>query len=152
MEYNHVVKGLDPVADAFAGTVYSDIVNMKNYESAQFIIIKGVGASGTATITVEACDNVSASNVSAIPFTYQACTTGDTWGARTDAATTGFTTTAGSSQLYKIDVKASDLASSGYGYVRLKSVEVVDSAVLGGILVNLTDSKYEKATPESAIV
>jgi hypothetical protein len=151
-ELNHLVKGLDPVADAFSGTVYSDIINMKNYEHAQFIIFKGVGTTGTSTITVEACDDVSGSNVSAVPFVYQACTTGDTWGARTDAAATGFNTTAGSSQLYKIDVDAEQLASSGYGYVRLKAVEVADSPVLGGIFVNLTESKYERSVPETAIV
>ncbi len=151
-ELNHIVKGLDPVADAFAGTVYSDIVNMKNYESAQFIIYKAVGASGTSTITVEASSDAAGTAVSAIPFVYQACTTGDTWGERTKVAATGFATTAGSSQLYKVDVKAEDLAASGYGYVRLKAVEVVDSAVLGGILINLTESKYERSVPETAIV
>ncbi len=149
---NHIVKGLDPVADAFAGTVYSDIINMANYGHIQFIIYKGVGATGTSTVTVEACDDVSGSHVSAIPFRYQVISTGDTEGTPTAVAATGFTTTAGSSQLYKIEVDADALASSGYGYVRLKAVEVVDSPVLGGILAILTEGRYKDAVPETAIV
>jgi hypothetical protein len=151
-EYVHIVKGLDPVADAFSGTVYSDIINMENWGHIQFLIYKGVGATGTSTITVEASDDAAGSHVSAIPFKYQVSTTGDTFGDPTAAAATGFATTAGSSQLYKIDVDADALNASGYGYIRLKAVEVVDSAVLGGIIAILSQGKYKDAVPETAIV
>jgi hypothetical protein len=150
--FNHLVKGLDPVADAFAGTVYSDIVSMKNHNHVQFILIKGVGATGTSTITIEASDDVSASNVEAVPFHYQAITSGDTHGALTAATTTGFTTTAGSSQLYKIEVDVEALLSSGYEYIRLKAVEVANDPVLGGILINLTEPRYDEAVQATAIV
>jgi hypothetical protein len=150
--FNHLVKGLDPVADAFTGTVYSDIVSMKNHNHVQFIIYKGVGATGTSTITVEACDDVSASNSEAVAFHYQAITSGDTHGSLTAATTAGFTTTAGSSQLYKIEVDAEALLSSGYEYIRLKAVEVVDSPVLGGVLINLTEPRYDEAVQTTAIV
>jgi hypothetical protein len=145
------IKGLDPVADAFSGTVYSDIVSMANHNCAKFIIYKGVGTTGTSTITIEACSDTSGSAVSAIPFSYQAITTGDTAGALTAVANTGFTTTAGSSQLYLIYVDAEALAASGYQYVRLKAVEVVDSPVLGGILINLLEPRYNQAVQASAI-
>ena len=148
----HYVKGLDPVADAFSGTVYSDIVSMRNYKTAEFIIYKGVGTTGTSTITVEACDNVSGSNVSAVEFAYQSCTSGDTYGALTKAETTGFTTTAGSSQLYRIVVDSSELGASGYEFVRLKAVESANDPVLGGILIALSESKEETEIPVTAIV
>jgi hypothetical protein len=149
----HVVKGLDPVADAFSGTVYSDIISMKNHRHIQFLLYKGVGATGTSTITVEGSDDASGSNVSAITFKYQAVTSGDTHGALTAAAATGFTTSAGSSQLYKIEVDASQLAASGYPYIRLKAVEVVDSPVLGGIVAILSEPRFDEAVqPSSAIV
>jgi len=150
--YPHLIKGLDPVADAFDGTKYSDIVSLKNHNHAQFIIYKGVGATGTSTITVEACSNVAAGAVSAIPFSYQAILTNDTAGAFTTVANTGFATTAGSSQLYVIYVDAEALVASGYEYVRLKAVEVVDSPVLGGILINLLEPKYDQAVQATAIV
>lgn len=149
--YLHLVKGLDPVADAFDGTVYSDIINMKNHEEITFVIYKGVGTTGTSTITVEACDDASASNSAAIAFDYQAITSGDTHGAMTAATTTGFTTTAGSSQLYLIRVKAQAL-SNNYGYVRLKAVEVANSPVLGGILAILSGPRYDQAVQATAIV
>jgi len=150
--YNKLVKGLDPVADAFSGTVYSDIVSMKNNNHVQFIIYKGVGTTGTSTITVEACDDVTPANSEAIAFNYQAVTTGDTSGVYTAATTAGFATTAGSSQLYKIEVDAEALLDSGYSYVRLKAVEVVASAVLGGILVNLTEPRYDEAVQATVIL
>src|SRR5687768_1193730 len=110
----HFVKGLDPVADAFAGTVGSDIVNMSGYSGVTFVVHKGVGTTGTSTLTVEACDDVSASNTTAIPFRYKAITSGDTEGALTAATTAGFTTTAGSSQVYVIEVDAEELGDTGY--------------------------------------
>ena len=146
------VKGLDAVADAFSGTVYSDVISMKEHKTIVFLVHKGVGATGTSTITIQACDDVTPSNTSAVPFRYQEITSGDTAGAITDATTAGFTTTAGSSQLYAIYVDASDLASSGYGYVRLKAVEVANDPVLGGIIAILDDAKYEQEVQNTAIV
>jgi hypothetical protein len=148
----HVVNALIPAADAFAGTVYTDIINLKNFEHVSFIVQCGAGGTGTATITVEACDDVSASNVSAIPFTYQACVTGDTFGARTKAAETGFTTAAAANKVYKIEVDTDALLASGYGYVRLKSVEVANDPVTGGIIAILTEPRVEKDIFDTAIV
>ena len=151
-EFNHVVNALVPVADAFAGTKYTDIINMKDFSHIQFVIQKAAGAVGTSTITVEACDDVVPTNVVAIPFKYQACTTGDTFGALTTAEATGFATTAGANQLYKIEVDSDALAASGYGYIRLKAVEVVDDPVLGGIIAVLTEPRYGQEVPNTEIV
>jgi hypothetical protein len=147
----HVIKGLDPVADAFAGTTGSDIVDITGHQSATFIIYKGVGATGTSTVTVEACDDVTPSNTTAVPFYYRAITSNDTNGAMTAATTTGFATTAGSSQVYVVEVDEQELASAGYKYVRLKMVEVVDSPVLGGILIVLNNPKFGYSTTNSVI-
>lgn len=152
LETLHLVKGLDAVADAFAGTVASDVVNMAGYEDILFVIHKGVGATGTSTVTVEACDDVTPTTTSAVPFTYRAITTGDTEGALTQVAATGFTTTAGSSQLYAVQINAAALAASGYSYARLKMVEVVDSPVLGGILIVQGCPRYAQAVKPSTIV
>jgi len=145
----HLVKGLDPVADAFSGTVTSDVMDVQG-DGASWIIYKGVGATGTSTITVLACDDTTPSNTTAVAFIYRTCTTGDTWGAWTAATTAGFTTTAGSSQLYQIYVSAAELAEEGYGYAQLQAVEVADDPVLGGILAMVTDIRYG-AQPSSLI-
>ena len=86
---NHLVKGLDPVADAFAGTKYTDVVDFKNHNIVEFYIYKGVGTTGTSTVTVEACDDTTPSNTTAVTFRYQAITSGDTHGALTAATTAG---------------------------------------------------------------
>ncbi len=145
----HLVKGLDPVANAFAGAVSSDIIAVQG-EGIHFVIYKGVGATGTATITVDACDDTTPTTTAAVDFWYRACTTGDTWGDWTHAASTGFTTTAGSSQLYEIYVPSAVLAEKGYGYARLTSTEVVANAVLGGILAFVDGLRYGPQ-PESLI-
>lgn len=149
----HFVKGIDPVAD-FGDTVQStDIVNMKNFESVCFLIYKGVGTTGTSTITVEACDDVAPSNATAIPFFYKTMAgSDDVPSALTKATASGFATTAGSSQLYAVEVRYGDLAASGRNYVRLKMTEVVNSPVLGGVAIILGNPRSLKDPANTAIV
>lgn len=149
---SNVIKGLDPVADAFAATVSSDVINCKNLDSVEFLIYKGVGTTGTSTITVEACDDVTPTTTSAVAFYSQAITTGDTAGALTARAAAGFDTTAGSGQIYRIYADVSALAASGYGYIRLKCVEVVDSPVVGCIIAIGHAPRYQRDVMETAIV
>ncbi|SNX54874.1 hypothetical protein [Thermoanaerobacterium sp. RBIITD] len=66
----HVVNALSPAADAFAGTVFTDVINLRNWEYVSFLIQCGAGVVGTSTITVEACDDTPPTNTGAIPFTY----------------------------------------------------------------------------------
>ena len=108
--FNHIVKGLDPVADAFSETVYSDIINMEKFRTYSVYYLQGRRNDlGTSTITVEACDDAAGTKSVALPFRYQLSTTGDTYGEPTNATASGFTTTAGSSQVYKIDVDSDAL-------------------------------------------
>lgn len=153
-------KGLDPAADAFSGTVRSDVYSLRGHGRILFVIYVGVGATGTSTITVNACDNVTPSNRTAIAFWYREITTGDTDGAITRAATTGFVTTAGSSKIVLVEAEAKDVAAasvnSTYGnhFVELTAVESVDSPVLGGIHVVLGGgpNRYAKSVNATVIV
>jgi len=150
MEGWQAIKGLDPVADAFEGTVYSDIVDMGEFERVAFIRHDGIGTTGTSTVTVEACSTITATATSAVPFHYRQILTGDTEGAITAATATGFTTTAGSSKLVIAEVHESAIAASGYRYVRAAFVQSVDAAVLGGVLI-LGKKKVQRAASASAI-
>lgn len=142
LEQVHLVKGLDPVADAFDGTVRSDVVNLKNYGKVVFLVYKGVGTTGTSTITIEASDDVTPSNTTAVAFAYRrACNSGDAQGTVTQATTAGFTTTAGSSEFYIVEIDAQDLAASGYHYASLKAVESVNSPVLAGIAILMLEPR-----------
>lgn len=137
----HWVPVLYPVADGFAGTVNTDIVRVDG-EGMLWHITKGVGATGTSTIVVQACDTVGPANVAAVAFMYRISTTPDIWGDWTQATVTGFTTTAGSNQMYQIYVDAAELASEGYAYARLNMVEVVANAVLGGVNAAVVTPNY----------
>jgi len=153
MERLHFAKGIDPVADALSGTVYSDIINVKNLSRVLFAVFGGVatGGTGASTFTVEACDDVSASNVTAIPFYSREIATGDAEGAATLRATTGYVGTAGSSKISLIEVREDALDSTGYGYVLLKAVESVNDPVVTAVLV-IGESKIPGALKPTAIV
>jgi hypothetical protein len=147
----HTVIGLAAVADAFSGTVYSDVVKMSEYANARFIIHKGVGVLGTSTITIEACDNANGDNPVAVPFSYQAYIGADDLpGAVTNATAAGFATTAGSNQLYVVDVDSQKLGSKAW--LRMKAVEVVNDPVLGGILIELADPRFASSIPPDSAI
>lgn len=151
-EFNHLVKALDPVADAWAGTVSTDVINMKDFSHCTFISFMGVGTTGSSTITVEACDDVVPNNVSAIPYHSREILTGDTPGALTLRAAAGFINTIGSSKIVVVEVDSDALAASGFGYVRQTMVESANDPVLGGILAILSGARYARNVMATAIV
>lgn len=153
-EENLVINGLAPVADAFAGTVNSDVIDVSEAHRLTFLVWWGVGATGTTTLTVEACDNVTPSNTTAVAFKSRRVAnhqSSDVPTAPTARAAAGFTTTAGSNQLYIIEVDPAVIAATGYRYARLHAVESVDSPILGGILVVLSQLRVQQETPASMI-
>ena len=153
----HWVKGFDPVADFNDSTKYTAGVNCKGYNKAVFLMHKGVGTTGTATMTVLAGSDYVAQGATgptastAIPFRYKAITTSDTEGAFTDVAAAGVATVAGSSQIYVIEVDLSQLGDTGYNFLYLKMVEVVNDPVLGGILIGLYGARYAQDIPATVL-
>lgn len=149
---SHIVKGLDAVANAFASTVYSDVVNVKDWHVFTAIVHKGVGTTGTSKIQVEACDNANGDNPVAVPFSYQKMTGADD--VPTDVVTVsaadGFTTTAGSSQLYRLARETAGLPA-GKTWMRVKATEVADADVLGGIIIELMNPRYGSQVPATVI-
>jgi hypothetical protein len=147
---------LAPVANAFAGTVTTTYYNISNYKQTTFLYIKAVGTTGTATITVLGATSSAGAGATAVPFRYRVCTTLDTWGAFTTATSAGFTTTAGSNQLYEIVVDndvfgGNSTSGTAMNWVALQSVEVVASAVLGGVIAHLGLPRYPEATQSTAL-
>jgi len=153
-DHNLPINGLAPVADAFAGTINSDVVDVSEAHQLAFLVWWGVGATGTTTFTVEACDDTTPTNTTAVAFWSRRVSdhqSSDVLSARTSRAAAGFTTTAGSNQMYLIEVDPSVLAAAGYRYVRLHGVESVDNPILGGILVLLGELRHPAETPNSMI-
>lgn len=137
----HFINALPPVADAFAATVRSDVINVKG-EGILFVIQKGVGTTGTSTITVNACDDIVPTNRTTVPFYYRVCVATDVWGEWTAAPVTGFVTTAGSNHMYQILVDAAELAEEGRAYAELNAVESANDPVLLGILAIVLNQRY----------
>lgn len=147
-------KGVDPVADAFAGAnVRSDVYSMRDHGHGLFVIYIGVGATGTSTILVNSCDDVVPTTRTAIPYWSREITTGDTDGTITRRAAAGYVYTAGSSKIILIEVDAKDLAA-GDGFVELELDESVDSPCLGGIhfIGGGAPARYSKQINATVIV
>lgn len=116
--------------DMFDGDPAGDVIRFTEADEIIFLICKAAGATGTAAITVESCDDFTPSTATAIAFKSRSMTTNGTWGALTERTSAGFTTTAGANQVYAIAVRAADLVDGHVG-VRLKMTEVVNSPVDG---------------------
>lgn len=155
MERLHLVKGIDPVANAFAGTVTSDVIHLSHYDRVVFVMYKGVGAAGTTTVKVLACLDVTPSASSAVPFKYRRIASGDTEGTITDAtAAAGFATSGASGEIYEIEVSADALVADGNGYefVQLQMVELNAAAVVGAVFAIVGDARSLRSVKSTAIV
>jgi len=60
-------------------------------------------------------------------------------------STAGFTTSAGSNQLFAIQAEVQRMGAKGW--LRLKAVEVVNDPVLGGILIEMIGPRYASQVP-----
>ena len=142
----HYVNALPPVADAFAGaTATSDVIKVDG-QGIEFLVWTGVGATGTSTFTVLACDDVTPSNTTAVAFWYKEITSdpgSTTW---TLATSTGWLRTAGSNFMARIWVPADIIGATGYGSAQLNGSEGTDSPVLGGILAILHNTTFQPQT------
>jgi hypothetical protein len=152
-ELIHVVTALKPAADRYNTNPQTDYISLKDYKSVMFAVQHGSGASGTAVITAQMAEDASGTGATDIPFTYRrvaAVGTSDVPGAITAATAAGFTTTAGSDQLYLIEINAEELDSDS-PFVALTLTEGVNSPVDGAVLAILGEPRYAGSTPMTAI-
>ncbi len=149
LENLHVIQGLAPVADAFSGAVFGDRVRTRDYGAILAVIVRGVGLTGTATVTVEAADNAAGDNGVAIPFRYRKVTTAsEVIGAITEATASGFTIAAGGVDTHIIEIDPRDMPD-GKTFVAVNTDEVVDSPVIGAILYIMGKPRFAGDTPQS---
>lgn len=136
-----VVTGIAPLADVNNGDPTSDYFSLGKYGKCMAVLQLGVGATGTAAVTVNSASDSSGTGAEAIAFKYRRVASGDTAGDVTDATTSGFTTTAGGGEMYIIEFDAADLAE-GKPWASITLTEGVDSPVLGSLLVLLGNPRY----------
>lgn len=141
-----------PVAD-FVGThVPTDTVSFAKYNKAYFVIFQGVGTAGTHTITAVPYSAVGGSTTTAIPFRYKIISSTDTNAAWVAAST--LTTTAGSDQIWVIEVNADDLplvSGVKYEYCSVLITAVDSTAVLGGCIIIMDEPRYAEDTTDTVI-
>ncbi len=147
-----LIKGLAPAADRFNTSPSTDVVSLANAEKATFILYHDGGTTGKGTLTVEACDDVTPSNTTAVAFRYRRVTTGasDEIGAISTATTAGIDTVPGETTLIEIEVKADELPA-GKPFVRLKCTEAVNDPVNGAVLIILSGLRYGGASQPTAL-
>ncbi len=140
-----------PLADQWDSGIKSDVVSMKKYNKAYFLVYWGeVTASGVLGITVIPTDDKDMSaTTTAIPFRYKRVTTPDTntaWVASSD-----LTTTTGASQIYVIEVNAEDLplvSGVKYEYCYLQMDEDTNGAQTGGVIIIMDEPRFAQDTSE----
>ena len=153
MEQSDLVIGIAAIADFAAGDVFSDIVNMSQHNRCRFITHWGVGTTGVVKLTVQACDDVSASNTSAVPFYYRITLNATKPGAIIlTTAAAGISNAAGSAQIIECEITAAQLLSSGYKYVRLSVDETTDAPLLGGVIIERSEPRHADGLPAIATV
>jgi len=137
--------------DIFDGDPATDIINLAKYGAVIFFIMIGAnGSSGSAVVTVESCDDVSASTATAVAFKYWACTTPDVWGDMTAATTAGFTTSATANNMYAIEVDASELSGTD-SFVNMICTESVNQPVDGAIMAIAGNPRYAQEVKPTAL-
>ena len=77
-------------------------------------------------------------------YYYKTSGTFDTWGAWTAATTAGITVGAAADSAWWIYVPASELASEGYAYVRVKMVESTDQTADGVVAAFIVNPRYQE--------
>ncbi len=141
------------IADFHDSGTVTDVVSMAKYETAYFIIHWGVGVTGEITITAVPITEPGGTTTTAIPFMYKRVSAGETNTAWT--ASSSLATTAGSSQIYVIKVKASDLpvvSGNVYEYVYLSLAQLVNDPLLGGCIIMMADPRFNEATLDAVTV
>lgn len=155
---NKLVNGLPPVADAFATQGYSDVISIDNCKSVVALILTGASVNNTNVITVEACDNVTPDNVTAIVFTVSSIVSGDTGDSPVATAVGGKAFTASiANQYYVVEIDPADVEAAnsheGRRYVRIKVTEAGGAvAQLGCIAIFKNEVFNAQAVLPTAIV
>lgn len=158
---HHIVQGIVPAADRFAGGVSSDIVSLKDYNRVTFLIVTGaIEDSGISNVvTVDACDDTTPSNTTAVPFyrnSLQWSTTVDTWGALTLVSASGYnfmSNNAVANAVHLVTVTSDMLEANAPGkpYCRLTIAETANKTITAAVLVILSEPRNPQAVPVTAI-
>lgn len=126
-----IPHALAPDADRFASSASTDRIRHPGTGNLFFLVITGVGTTGTQTLTVNCYAAASGGAGTAIAYEYKTVTTGldfDTAGGYSTATTSGITPAAGSTKATLIKVRY-DQVTADKPFVELTATEVADDPV-----------------------
>jgi hypothetical protein len=145
----HIVNALPPVD--ITGGKFSDVWSMRNHAHATIIIQIGVSAAAFTKIILNACDDFTPSNRTALAYTLfvEETAAGDTLAAKEAVAAAGKTPSANDGIMYVIEVDASELPD---GKPNLEvSLTNGSNSVIASVIVILTGARYKEDTSATAI-
>ena len=163
-ERNKIVNAY-PSKDATGATIATDIISMKNYNHATFIISFGTchtdAATTTNLIAYKGEDVTTCATAFACHYRAELDATADTLGALTTLSVTGIALGAGGDEdigtgggFLVVEIDATDLAPTAANpYDTIKLGMVWDSyATQMSIVCVLSEARYAQASPPTAIV
>jgi len=152
-----VVNGMPPLSADHATANITDVVSLKNYKYATFIVLTGIAADNVSTLAVVAGTTVGGTVDQTVPFKYRKCVAGDTFGALTDVAAGSSValtvSTANQMLIIEVDADAVETAHPGYDCIALLYTQgATHAAISMGIAVVLSGARYADAAQPSAII
>lgn len=160
MQEVHAVLAMPFIADSYTGGRSGQVISMKGCDHITFMIEEGAGGTGTATITVDACDDFVPTNPTAMAFRYKVMQTasgGDTWSTYTWATASGYATVAGANKQIAIDIDAAELETMAnangraFPNIRLSFAAGTAGACVGGAVAILSRTRYKQDVPPTAL-
>ena len=125
-----------------ATEVNGEVMSMKNADGAVWIVPIATYGTGTASVRICACDDVTPSNSVAISFRYTRIDAPDTI-AETGEATSYLTSTL-TECVYVFEVDAAKVVEQGYEFVTFNSDVVAGADTEGAIIGFLTGLRYKE--------
>lgn len=146
----HVVNVLQPIDIDTASGATSESFSMEGWSHASIIITAGA-TTGASVVTVSENTDDSQSDTTAIAFKYakEETASGDTLGALTACASTGFTMSTEDGIIYVIELDAADL-SAGYNWVTVHFADPSGSVIASAVAV-LSGGRYAGDQSATAI-
>ena len=141
--------------DFMDGTKDGDILNMKYWDEAYFIINKTTGATGTAEFRVHASTDITSTSTTGIgTIYYRSCKTSDTnsvMSAWASATSSGFVMSAGAFECWEIMVRSQDLPAD-HSYIWLNSTEISNNPCGGAVTALLAGPSYGRDISDNVLI
>lgn len=162
LEMCHIVPAFVPVADAFAGGINTEAINLAHYGQAGLLVVTGAieDAGISNLVTLSACTAADGTGATAMAFRYRAMrysTTVDAWSALAAATSSGYNfalNNAVANTVWYATVTADEVGAAleGASWLRATIAETANKTITAAGLWILPGPRYPQDVPVGAIV